>query len=90
MEYTRDVNTTFLKHIDTERATLDNIFRKASKAGYDLKEIEHGVIAEFKKLGKDYFFVFTSNPDSLRTKAEITQVTDNVYWANTNYWRNLN
>ncbi len=91
VEYTRDVNTTFLTHIDAESATLDSIFRKASKVGYDVREIEYGVIAKFKNLEKEYLFVFTGNPDSLRAKSKLNPIADDVFWAEyTYYWRNLN
>ncbi|MCE7990542.1 MAG: hypothetical protein HEP71_01125 [Roseivirga sp.] len=81
----RDVNTTFLAHLRTEYSVLDDMLRKATKTGYQLQELEHGVIANFRRLGRGYLFAFTDSPDSLNTRSKLTAITTGVYWADGPY-----
>lgn len=88
LEYTRDVNTTFIKHLKTDYDELDWAIRSLASKNLKLLESEHGISIRFKKLNYEYLFVFTEAPDSLNkdNSLKLTPITEGVYWSRSRYF----
>lgn len=90
VKYIRDVNTTFMEHLETNYNELDAIIRKLANKKYELSEFEFGIIVKFQNLGREYLFAFTQTPDSFIESKHTTfkPITNNVYWTDRPYyWR---